>query len=759
MGLLPISVTMANSGETRADNAFLPSVYNYLFDETDSTDRNLILNQLKAFPTAYGAGAASSGGRNGVICYVNTLEDPESVNPNNDLLAGTGVVQQISSGVHIGNYIGSLRGCLRLEMPRTVYFLVGGRFEIDRLISLSGSRHDDITIAGETALQLGGLHVAGEYDGITVNPSVREGNRSRVKDIFVNNVDNIVIRYLDRKGLWEYWRDWGDGTDTVSTVSGRFSPLNLNGVSNVVIDHFSGGWGSYALTMGGVNSNTGYGGKITVQSSLMHESIGTDVSETVEGHVYTSTRRGHNVANLFGFQTPRDEDGELSLDLWGLYQDMSVHDTAYIGLTHRFPNISGYINSKFYVANNYIDNWGSRASYVGGSPQIDLTNNFYRKLSGPVYTASNDPGNNRTVLTLHPDSHNISGNVQSPSIYTRGNIIEAQDGGVFDNDIAGDRNWINMSGYWSNSNVQHLPLSNYQRLSPLASTPYPYPLKSAYEARETILSNGVGASARIYPDGSTFVDSPIDRHYFDWARNDSAPTTGAVTHGDGGLGDSARFVHPYYPSRTISLDSLDADGVPFDWELPKGVINNAGYPRLDLYLADLAGDYVKLGLTQPQINIENATTANTEGEVASVGAWTRNSAQLSVVEDLNYVFTGSSALKFDSNSGGYSSAVYQFSSEPGRQYQVSFWAARSNGTTQGVYNWSGVESFVTQRFDPATPYINGTNNDQGVWQEFSQIVKASNTTVTLRFYVTNPEQGSVSAANDLYLDNVSITPH
>lgn len=42
---------------------------------------------------------------------------------------------------------------------------------------------------------------------------------------------------------------------------------------------------------------------------------------------------------------------------------------------------------------------------------------------------------------------------------------------------------------------------------------------------------------------------------------------------------------------TRSVDTLDADGVPLDWTLPADIDYQAGYSRLELYLADIAGDF------------------------------------------------------------------------------------------------------------------------------------------------------------------------
>jgi hypothetical protein len=112
--------------------------------------------------------------------------------------------------------------------------------------------------------------------------------------------------------------------------------------------------------------------------------------------------------------------------------------------------------------------------------------------------------------------------------------------------------------------------------------------------------------------------------YIDWAKNNHAPTTITTEIGDGGMGDQARFVHPLYNSdATVDLDSYDTDrdGMPNTWELAHNlnpevannnavrsdrtwyfgqytVVNNAGYTDLEIYLADIAGDFHMLGQAQ-----------------------------------------------------------------------------------------------------------------------------------------------------------------
>ena len=69
-----------------------------------SPAQTIVLDQLKAFPTAEGAGAIASGGRGGEVYYVTTTADSGPGSLRDALLSRDGVT------------------------PRTVVFAVGGRF-------------------------------------------------------------------------------------------------------------------------------------------------------------------------------------------------------------------------------------------------------------------------------------------------------------------------------------------------------------------------------------------------------------------------------------------------------------------------------------------------------------------------------------------------------------------------------------------------------------------------------------------------------
>ena len=59
----------------------------------------------------------------------------------------------------------------------------------------------------------------------------------------------------------------------------------------------------------------------------------------------------------------------------------------------------------------------------------------------------------------------------------------------------------------------------------------------------------------------------------------------------GSEGHDSTFVFPDYESITRDRATLDDEGVPLGWEPPADVVNDAGYSRLEPYLAQLAGDF------------------------------------------------------------------------------------------------------------------------------------------------------------------------
>nr|WP_298998250.1 hypothetical protein [uncultured Allomuricauda sp.] len=179
-------------------------------DDEGPVADNEISSELKAFPSAYGAGAFATGGRGGRVIYVTNLND---------------------SGP------GSLREAVMSFGPRIVVFNVSGTIELKTNLNILDG---NITIAGQTAPK----------GGITLT-----GSRVIMSNTqWTPNVNNIIIRYIKVR------------PDLI--VNGPNADcLQFNNVENVVLDHLSTSWGGdEAIEFRGDTQN------ITIQRTIMAES-------------------------------------------------------------------------------------------------------------------------------------------------------------------------------------------------------------------------------------------------------------------------------------------------------------------------------------------------------------------------------------------------------------------------------------------------------------------------------------------------------
>ncbi|WP_181198439.1 hypothetical protein [Enhygromyxa salina] len=151
--------------------------------EPPCTDCTLTLTELRAFPSAEGAGSITTGGRGGRVLHVTTLAD---------------------SGA------GSLRAALMETGPRTIVFDVSGRIHLDERIELI-VENSDFTIAGQTAPE-GGITISGR-------PLLLAGGYNRP----ISSTDNVIIRHLRvRNGSYTGEPDVYDHNGIISGGSERF---------------------------------------------------------------------------------------------------------------------------------------------------------------------------------------------------------------------------------------------------------------------------------------------------------------------------------------------------------------------------------------------------------------------------------------------------------------------------------------------------------------------------------------------------------
>ena len=188
--------------------------------------------KIKAFPTAEGGGAYTTGGRGGKVYVVKTLAD---------------------SGP------GSFRDACEQGGARIIVFNVAGIIQLKTPVII---RAPYITIAGQTAPG-DGVCVAGE-------------------SVWINTHDVVVTYMRFRRGA----------TD----VTRRDDGLGGNPVGNIMIDHVSASWGldenmsiyRHVYKKDGAKDEKMATVNVTIQNSIFSEGLDT------YNHAFGSTIGGHN---------------------------------------------------------------------------------------------------------------------------------------------------------------------------------------------------------------------------------------------------------------------------------------------------------------------------------------------------------------------------------------------------------------------------------------------------------------------------------
>ena len=588
----------------------------------------ITLDTLKAFPTAEGAGATASGGRGGKVIYV-TNRDSSGDGSLHDALKDAAMPPATN--------------------PRTIVFAIGGRFDVSDGIFLGylkakkqgGSDrgeniYNDFTLAGQTASDKGGVHLATEG-------SLRAKG---APELGVYGQENMILRYFDTRYNWEWYVEYNE--------MGKQPSIRFTNSSDFIIDHMTSGWSSYGLIATNDNHNYYYDktvDNISVQRCLFHENI---IDPTT-----SKPQKNHNVGLLLGVAQSNNSSED-----WNKVGTFSIHKNAFIGVSHRFPNMAGGDNAKLNFINNFIHGFNGggvkRLGRTAGNTHHDFINNTYQLTRYSPATGFNS-GNMMALDYLNFLPKGYPANTVSPNFYIDGNLFLSNTGERLDiTDSVQNSNGRDMLFTWVPDDQTDMPRLEL-RDSPNPSSDIGVSILSAEGLKENILNN-VGGNIRFANDGSTYVDNPIDAEYIRWAVQNDAPATLTESLGDGGVGDRDRFIHPQYNTEeAVDLDDYDwdRDGMPDAWEEkhhlnPNSVIdddlasnennlvredrdwlfgendqylvrNTAGYTNLEMYLADVAGDFHMLAQSegtpiapaQDSLGLSNFPSVVIAGETAT----------------------------------------------------------------------------------------------------------------------------------------------
>lgn len=338
--------------------------------DAGSTDGEVTLpEELKAFPTAFGAGANVTGGRGGEVIQVTRLDDARDE-------AGEPVE-------------GTFRYALTRRFPRTIVFRVSGTIVVGdgdgdgvadigarpTLLALESSEFSDVTVAGQTAPE-GGITIRGA--------------------LYISTVNNQI---------WRYVRIRHPDAEDVE----QFAAFTSRAGTGIIVDHVSSAYGGQqALSITNFDGDSSQAA--TLQFSLLALAKNGTIMGAVGGpsgmttvHNNMYTHLSHRVPNLAGAQS-YEVINNITYD-WQ-YRLINVHDpltlnhigNAYMAGPHTQDNLSighkvhlgvdGTDRARIYTADNHIsfapevDEWDAWQVFTeDGTPAPDamqVTDRFER---------------------------------------------------------------------------------------------------------------------------------------------------------------------------------------------------------------------------------------------------------------------------------------------------------------------------------------------------------------------------------------------
>ena len=302
-----------------------------------STIDTPVTEVLKAFPSAIGAGAYTTGGRGQSVYHVTNLND---------------------SGA------GSLRDAVS-QPNRTIVFDVSGVINLTSILQFQ----NNTTIAGQTAPE----------GGITI-----DGSRIYTS----SSIDNVIVRYIRFRGGID---------DTDIFVGGATSNQIALGATNVVFDHCSFSFGGeQAMSMYGGQTYLSVYDNITVQrcfyaeskkGSLFGASYDPRDDETPTGLPVSTPQKSYSfISNAFyntRYRVPNITGDNSDVDV--------INNVVYgIKVGGRLSQISGEIRL------NHINNYFDYRSQTGDTRVHLIRDDFppeYIYTSGNKYltTGTSDP--------------------------------------------------------------------------------------------------------------------------------------------------------------------------------------------------------------------------------------------------------------------------------------------------------------------------------------------------------------------------------
>ena len=460
----------------------------------------------RAFPTAYGAGSNTYGGRGGaapVLVKVNTLNPDTSLTYDGVSNTWSGGFKDACNNSTIG------------DNGRIIIFTVSGNIDL-------GDTNFDITTPYVTI-----LGQSAPLGGITIHSG----------GLRVVNTHQVIIRYLRcRNGLITQ-AEWDAGGDNSPAKACGLSAVGFG--HDLIFDHVSASWGGdKAILLGGNTSSTNQK-RQTVQRCIASDS-----------HTY--------------FQMSNQRPDILvtypnSINLVNYRDNLSVYYTLFARGLNRTPNIGGtdgYID----VINNIVQSNGTKLGVLQmiANAKVNWNRNYYS------YLGSGDtPIEDSNEFQMNYVAYDHNAYYEDLQIHTRGNYYKNTVRVVLDGTENVDKNdnmeiWSYEYGASNVPNNTPMPDNLFTVEEEFEGIPNKPPLKTATDAYTSVITErNAGACHYIKDDGT--VGNYLDSWDTDLFTNYEAETmqqTGVV----------ANWVLPSIPSNTrpAGFSTID-DGIEDSW--------------------------------------------------------------------------------------------------------------------------------------------------------------------------------------------------
>ena len=512
----------------------------------------------RVFDTQYGGGSTATGGRNGVLVIVTTLDTSVGLTSNTNAQGETYYTGGVSAA--FSDNIGA----------RYVIFNLSGNIDVG-----GGSvtiNDDNVTVFGQSAPQ-GGITF---HNGSLVVAS-----------------SNVILRYVRaRNGNATQAQMDGSGT-TGSSGYGIVVRSASQDFDDVMLDHVSASWGGDKAVLFGHNQAGISQKRHTIQRSLLSDShtylqLSTQNTANIPNHTQISV-----IANLFA----RGQNRTPNIGGTGDYVDV-INNIVQAKNANKLGVIQWCDDANFNWSRNYYQYLGSNSygernewQWSGGSVDsynptgqvfdqmsMHATGNYYKKIDGATTTILLDGTEN----------------------------VDKNDNAV----IWGWRNLAGGSGEYDYYQFDRVLADEYFVANEFTGIPNPPPLMTAAEAYTSIVTEGnVGACHYMKDDGTVgyYMDS--------WDANcltDVANETMNTTH------DVSQWILPTLPTNTrpASYDT-DFDGMADAWEISEFGDLNQGYnddfdsdgrPNIEEYYAQVDGNVVVVN--GPTITLTGNPTVN-----------------------------------------------------------------------------------------------------------------------------------------------------